>query len=123
MKKYLGLMFAGLAVYMLTLFLVQRLLAGGVEPDWLRISLSIAPMLPVAAICWIVFRSISRLDEMQRKLQLEALSLAFAGTALITFGYGFLEGIGLPRLSMFVVWPLMAVLWVAGLVIGRIRYR
>ncbi|AQZ51696.1 hypothetical protein [Martelella mediterranea] len=123
MKKYLGLMFAGLAAYMLTLFLAQRLLAGGLEPDWLRISLSIAPMLPVAAICWIVFRSISRLDEMQRKLQLEALSLAFAGTALITFGYGFLEGIGMPRLSMFVVWPLMAVLWVAGLVIGRIRYR
>lgn len=123
MRKYLGLMLAGLAAYMLTLFLAQRLLAGGVEPDWLRILLSIAPMLPAAGICWIVFRSIARLDEMQRKLQLEALSLAFAGMALITFGYGFLEGVGLPRLSMFVVWPLMAVLWVAGLVVGRIRYR
>lgn len=123
MKKYLGLMFAGLVAYTLTLFVAQRLLAGGLEPAWLRVFLSIAPMLPAVAICWIVFHTIIRLDEMQRKLQLEALSLAFAGTALITFGYGFLEGIGLPRLSMFVVWPLMAVLWVAGLVVGRIRYR
>jgi hypothetical protein len=62
------------------------------------------------------------MDELQRKLQFEALALAFAGTALLTFGYGFLEGVGLPRLSMFVVWPLMAALWVVGVFIGRVRY-
>ena len=60
---------------------------------------------------------------MQRKLQLEALAMAFAGTALITFGYGFLEGAGLPKLSMFVVWPIMAALWVIGVTVGRWRYR
>lgn len=60
---------------------------------------------------------------MQRRLQLEALALAFAGTALIAFGYGFLEDAGLPRLSVFVVWPLMAVLWLVGGLAGRMRYR
>ena len=79
-------------------------------------------MLPAIFICGVIIRTIRHLDEMQRKLQFEALAFAFAGTALLTFGYGFLEGAGLPMLSMFVVWPLMAALWVIGTVIGRLRY-
>jgi hypothetical protein len=70
-----------------------------------------------------VFRSIRHLDEMQRKLQFEAIALAFVGTALITFGYGFLEDEGFPKLTMFVVWPLMATLWVIGVMLGRLRFR
>ena len=60
---------------------------------------------------------------MQRKLQFEALALAFAGTALITFSYGFLEGAGFPRISMFAVWPLMAAIWFIGVMIGRLRFK
>jgi len=114
---------AGLAAYVAALVLSQRLLEGGVEGQGMRIAISLAPMLPALFICAAVVRSIRNLDEMQRKLQFEALALAFAGTALITFSYGFLEGTGFPKLSMFVVWPLMATIWFIGVMLGRLRFR
>jgi len=87
-----------------------------------REALALAPMLAVAAICWVVLRQIRRLDELQVRVQLDALGFSFAATALLTFGYGFLEGLGYPRLSMFGVWPLMAVLWLIGLALAGRRY-
>ena len=87
-----------------------------------RLLVSLMPMLPAAIVCAAVVAIIRRMDEMQRKLQFEALALSFAGTALLTFGYGFLEGEGYPRLSMFVVWPLMALLWTIGTCLGRLRH-
>jgi hypothetical protein len=64
-----------------------------------------------------------RMDELQMRIQFEALGFAFAGTAILTFSYGFLEGLGYPKLSMFMVWPILAVLWVVGLVLARRRYQ
>ncbi|PRD41697.1 hypothetical protein C5748_20525 [Phyllobacterium phragmitis] len=110
-------------VYAITLAISLRLLAHDLENGVVRIAISLAPMVPAVFLCWSIVRAIGCLDEMQRKLQLEAFALAFAGTALITFSYGFLENVGFPKLSLFVVWPLMCTLWIAGLVIGRLRYR
>ena len=59
---------------------------------------------------------------MARRIHLEALALAFVGTALLTFTYGFLETTGFPKLSMFFVWPLMGAFWVIGCVLGLRRY-
>jgi hypothetical protein len=42
---------------------------------------------------------------------------------ILTFSYGFLEGLGYPRLSTFLVWPVLAVLWIAGHALARRRYR
>jgi hypothetical protein len=46
-----------------------------------------------------------------------------AATGLVTFGYGFLEGVGLPHLNSTFVLPLMAVLWGAGFAGLTLRYR
>lgn len=116
-----GAMILGLCAYVGMLGLSQRLLAGETAGEGMQILLSLAPMLPAIFLCVVIIRMIRRMDEMQRKLQVEALALAFAGTALLTFGYGFLEGAGLPRLSMFAVWPVMAGLWVVGVLVGRFR--
>lgn len=113
----------GLGAYAATLVGSQKLLDGGVETPPLRLLLAVSPMLPAIFICAIVVRNIRHLDEMQRKLQFEALAVAFAGTALITFGYGFLEGAGFPKISMFAVWPVMAGLWFIGVMVGRLRFR
>lgn len=116
-----GAMILGLCAYVGMLGLSQRLLAGDTAGEGMQILLSLAPMLPAIFLCVVIIRMIRRMDELQRKLQVEALALAFAGTALLTFGYGFLEGVGLPRLSMFAVWPVMAGLWVVGVLVGRLR--
>ncbi|MGR3795364.1 hypothetical protein [Vannielia sp. SX4] len=112
----------GLAAYVGALVLSNSILAQGVSSPILRALVALSPTIPGVFICGAVLFTIRTLDELQRKLQYEALALSFAGTALLTFGYGFLEGVGFPKISMFAVWPLMAALWVVGVVIGRFRF-
>ncbi|MBN9886503.1 hypothetical protein [Salipiger abyssi] len=122
MRKLLLLMI-GLVAYAATLLVSQRLLAGGTGIQPVRVLVALTPMIPALFICAVVIRAIRDLDEMQRKLQFEALALSFMGTALITFAYGFLEGMGFPKISMFAVWPLMAAIWFIGVMVGRLRFR
>jgi len=121
--RYLIELGTAFAIYVAALFVSNGLLTA-FEPDHaLKIFILLLPMIPAAAVCWSVIRQIRRVDEMQRTIQLEALAIAFAATALTTFSYGFLESAGFPKLSMFAVWPLMAGFWIVGGVIAQRRYR
>lgn len=124
MTRYRIEMLAAMVAYVLLLLgSIAVLQWGGVTSDWARAAIALTPMIPGVGICWAVVRNLRRMDELQLRINLEALAVAFAGTALLTFAYGFLERVGFPRLSLFVVWPLMAGLWiVGGLLCGR-RYR
>src|SRR6202007_630577 len=44
-------------------------------------------------------RALSRLDEVHKRVQVQALGFSLAATALLTFGYGFLESIGWPVMN------------------------
>jgi hypothetical protein len=114
---------AAFALYA-ALLLVSNLVDDALHPTGAaRIALALTPMLGAAAAGWAVMRGIWRMDELQRRIQLDAIAMAFLATALITFGWGFAEEAGAPRLSAFLVWPVMAVAWMIGLVIARNRYR
>ncbi|MCW2248457.1 hypothetical protein M2352_004117 [Azospirillum fermentarium] len=121
LPAYLRRFTLGLLAYGTALFMSRILLQGGLEQPWLT-AVALLPMVPATGLCAVIVRQVRRMDELQRRVQVEALALAFAGTALITFSYGFLEGTGLPRLSMFTVWPLMAALWVGALLLVSRRY-
>ena len=122
-RRYLLELASVIGAYAVVLLGSISWLKAGIDSPWLRAGVAMSPMIPGACTIWVVMRQLGRIDELMRKIQFEALALAFAGTALVTFSYGFLEGIGLPRLSMFMVWPLMAVLWVVGVCVGNWRYR
>jgi hypothetical protein len=122
-KQYTKELTAALVVYGLLLAgSIQLLTHVDVARPW-RDVIALSPMIPAAAMAWVILRELRRMDELQRRIQLEALGFSFAGTAILTFSYGFLEGLGYPRLSMFTVWPLLAVLWIVGLVLARRRYQ
>lgn len=112
MSAYIAVLIA--SVYLLNL--------SEVEGTW-KTLIALAPMLPGAWVALTVMRQVRSSDELQRRIQLEALSLAFGGTALVTFSYGFLETVGYPKLSMFYVWPLMGALWIIGGLISGRRFR
>ncbi|MEZ4239890.1 MAG: hypothetical protein R3F59_27820 [Myxococcota bacterium] len=90
---------------------------------WLKIPIALIPMIPASFVPWVVLRRLRGLDELQRRIQLEALGFAFAGTAVITFGWGFLELAGVPRMPTFAVWPVMAALWGLGIAASNRRFR
>lgn len=90
---------------------------------WWRFLVALAPVIPVVVAVMAVVQRLRTLDELQQRIQLEALGFAFACTAILTFSYGFLEGVGLPHLGWTWVLPLMAGLWGVGLALATRRYR
>lgn len=124
MKRYTleftATMLLYLVILALSLLLLHRF---GESPLLMRVLISLAPVLPCGLLCWVVLRELRRLDELQLRIQFEALAFAFAATALTTFSYGFLQNVGAPPLSWLMVWPLMGLTWIIGLGMARWRYR
>ena len=116
--------FAGAMVaYAVVLVVVISVLNNiGDESGW-RVPLPLVPMVPIVLAFLAFVRYLDRMDELQRRIQMEALSFGFGGTALLTFGYGFLQMVGFPQVSWFFVWPIMAVLWMAGKARADRRYK
>lgn len=123
MRRYVIELGSSLMLYAVLLFASLYLLRTGQVGGVGRGAVCLLPMLAGAAVAWAILRQMRRLDELQLRVQMEALGFAFAGTALITFSYGFMENAGARPLSMFWVWPLMATLWVIGLLVTHRRYR
>ena len=95
------------AVLVVSLFALK---AVGDDSAW-RYPLAVLPVLPGAAALLAFVRHLRDLDELQRRIQFEALGIAFAVTVLVTLTYGFAENAGLPRLSAIWVTPLMIAGW------------
>lgn len=121
-QSYLREFGAAMIAYIVVLFLSIWAITTHVRSSW-RYPVALLPMIPAAFALVAIVRHLGRLDELQRRIQFEALAFAFGGTALVTFGYGFVENVGFPHLSWFWVWPLMALLWALGLVLANRRYR
>ena len=89
-----------------------------------RIALALMQGVASAVLIFAIARPMRQYDELQRRIQLEALALAFAGTAILGTTYGFLVNAGLPDIDWGSwIWPGMVSLWVVGLVIANRRYR
>jgi hypothetical protein len=102
------------ATYVVSLFLSKR------HPEWsasVRAALSLAPLVPGLLYIRSHMQFIRGLDELQRRIQLEAWLFAFVGTALVGTavatmneagvplgGLGHGLGIGPAYLTAFVLW-------------------
>lgn len=90
----------------------------------MRIVLAVVQGLVTGLVIVTSMLRLRRLDEMQQRVQLEALALAFAGTGVLATMYGFLVNAGLPDIEWgAVVWPVMVALWAIGLAYANRRYR
>ena len=116
LKRYRLELGAAMVVYAATLF-GSISIGKPMEPGAARTLLLMSPAIPLLLAVWAIARQFSRMDEFVRLRNLENFAIAGAVTAGVTFTYGFLEGAGFPKLSMFWVWGLMGLTWgaVAGL--------
>lgn len=120
-RTYLREFFGAMIAYAALLYASNAILSANPSAPW-RFAVAVLPMIPALVLMRAVINAISRLDELQQNIQFTALGFAFAGTAAITFTYGFLENVGVPQLSWIYVWPLMATLWIVGRVIASRKY-
>lgn len=91
----------------------------------LRVVVALVPVAPSAWLVWQMGRAILGLDELQRKIQLEGLALAFAATTLFTVIYGMLQvaRVGVPSLQLFYVYVVMILFYALGTFLAGRRYR
>ncbi len=120
-KYQIQFAFAVLAFLMILVGSVTVLQANA-RASW-RVVVAVIPMLPAGLVIWLFVRALSRLDEVHKRVQVQALGFSLAATALLTFGYGFFEGIGWPTLNGTFILPLMALLWGMGMTVIALRYR
>ena len=108
--------------YLMVLVGSITVVSGNPDASW-RYFVVLLPVIPAALVIWLTVRALGRLDEVQKRTQMQALGFSMAATGLLTFGYGFLEGVGLPHLNSTFVLPLMALLWGLGILVLNLRYR
>ena len=123
-RTYLARFVGTLTTYVIVLLASVLILRSFPDPGavW-RIPVALLPVVPAIVLIMVFVRQLRGMDELQRSIQLEALAIGFGGTAVLTFGYGFLQGVGFPLLNWTFVFPLMIGLWGIGVAIAGRRYQ
>lgn len=116
-KKYLIELGMALGFYMVALF-TSIYFAKDMEAGTIRTLIVMTPSLPGLGALFAITRAVKRMDDYGRTRMLEVMALSGGVTAFLGFSYGFLEGIGYPKLSGFLYYAVFMLGW---FVIGLIR--
>jgi hypothetical protein len=120
-RAYTREFFIAMAAYVVAVLVTVRL-----TPDVdlvLRVPFVLIPLVPAGFALRAYVRFLGRIDELGRRIQLEALAIGFGAAGMLTFAYGFLENAGFPQLSYVFVFPLMIFMWGIGGAIASRRYQ
>ena len=102
-----------------------RIVLESSAPAWLRVVAALAPA-PIAGFALLaIIRGARELDELEQRIQLEALAFGFVLAVLLLMTLGLLElAVTLNRddWSYRHVWAILPTLYFLGLVIARRRY-
>ena len=123
-----GLLWLGAAtfIYLVSLWLLKH------HSDWspaARIAVTLAPLLPGIFYLRALLKSFWQMDELQRRIQIEALGFALAGTVIVLTAVNVFaaEGIRLVNypsgLGIGGVYMTTFILWSVGVSISTFRYR
>ena len=122
-RLYLKEFSLAMAAYVVVLLVAVTLINISPSSAWWRIPLALSPVVPVIFAMIAYMRFVSQLDELQRRIQFEALAFGFGSSGILTFSYGFLENVGFPHISWTFVFPLMIAFWGICAAIASWRYR
>lgn len=106
-KIYMRDLMVSLAVYGALLYSVNTYLLKNEVSQGASVVLALLPMVGFLLMIRAVLVFCRTWDEFQKQKAMEAVIIAFALVATGTFSYGFLEGVGLPRLETIFVFPVM----------------
>lgn len=121
-RQYLREFLLAMVAYVVVLIGAVTLINLSPPTAWWRIPLALAPVVPALFGMIAYIRFISRMDELQHRIQFEGLAFGFGSAGILTFSYGFLENVGFPHISLLLVFPLMIALWGIGVGVASRRY-
>jgi hypothetical protein len=92
----------------------------------LKLVIALSPVVPTLVLLWFVWRGVRTLDELHRKVQLEALAIAFPLCIVMLWVLGLLElAIDLDRSNWSYrhVWAMVPMFYFIGLAMAWRRYK
>jgi hypothetical protein len=102
------------------------LIEAGHLPTPARAAAALLPVIGMTAFLWVEVSYLRQLDELHRRVQLEALAIAFPLALLLVFTVGSLERAGV-HIEGFErprdLWPLVVIPYPIGLLFAWRRYR
>lgn len=81
------------------------------------------PLLGWAAVVLTIAMTIASLDELQRRIQTEAIAIGFAITAVVVGGYALFQFSGLPEVNLGLALMVMSGAWLLGKLWTLWRYQ
>ncbi len=119
--RALMLFYAGAVMCGAAAAVAQMMLRHGA--DGVGIALfALAGLAALMAIAGLI-RVLRTADELQRRINHQALAFAYVGTLIVCLASGFLQQFGLPCLSGLGVCALLVALWSLGLILSSRRYQ
>lgn len=123
-KSYKGL--AATVIFVVAYFIARGLLEQPDASQTFKIVVALLPVAPFAWMLWEIIKGIRTLDELEQRIQLEALAVAFPVSLVFLMTLGLLEiAIKLPPedLGYRHVWAMLPLFYIIGLLKSRRRYR
>lgn len=121
-KAYMVEFGSAMVAYVVILPVAMTFIEHYPDSPW-RFVLAMLPVVPLAFALLAMLRFFGRVDELARKIHLDAVAGAAGVTAIATFAYGMLENVGAPSLNMVYVFPFTIAVWGIGTAIASWRYR
>jgi ABC-type transport system involved in cytochrome bd biosynthesis fused ATPase/permease subunit len=125
-RRYLREFLPAMAGYTLSVPISITLLLTAKLSPAVKVLVALLPVLPMVLVVWAILRNLQRLDELQQRIQTQAICVASTLVGMLTFALGFLQNARLlPSPPWVMLWVLPVMIWVWGVataVIAR-RYR
>jgi hypothetical protein len=112
-------------IWLVAYFVARGLLDGTTLPVWQRVAIALAPIPVAAATLWGLVRGAKELDELQLRIQIEALATAFLLSILFLMTLGLLQRaitLKFEDWSYAHVWAMLPTLYFVGLAFAKRRY-
>jgi len=122
-KRYFIEIAIAAAAYIVILWISIHTLKTTTLAPFPRALVALSPILPVAGIVAAILRYMRSVDELQRQIHIEAFAISAGITAILFLTYGFLEGIGFPKISAFWTFFWIDIFWAASLPFITRRYK
>ena len=119
-RKYNGRMLLGIVAYTVGLGLLNHIPMPDAPYKYLLVAL---PVLPIIFICFTIIQFVTEVDEMWRKIYMEAMAFSGLATGFTCISYVFVNDAGAPKLPLADGFYLMWIYYFIGFFLSWRRYR
>ncbi len=100
-----------ISIYAVTLWFSISYIKGAAEIGTVETLISVTPIIPILLATRSLLKSISNMDEMQKRVNQEAMTTSAIIVGVLSFAYSFLENVGFPEIKILWVLPALIFVW------------